>query len=93
MKVNALRRQPPRKRSGQGVGPRTIDGAIMDLRHGAVFFGETQKMLRAQVARGTVPHRRFGGRIIFIRAELEEFLKQLDGCSVRDAIGNILERK
>ncbi len=89
MRASTVMRQPPRKLRGQGVGPRTIDGTIMDLRHGAFFLGMKEKMLRARVARGTVPFRRLGGRIIFLKSELQQFLESLDGVNLHQALVNL----
>ncbi len=89
MSASAATREPPRKRPGQGIGPRTIHGAIMDLPHGAAFLGVSEKMLRARVARKTVPFRHLGGRIVFVKTELEEFLQALDGVNLNQALSNL----
>lgn len=83
---------PPRKKAGQGLGPRTIAGAMLDLRGGAAFLGLTEKMLRARVARRLIPFRRFGGRIVFVRRDLETFLAALEGCSAEEAVDNLKMR-
>jgi hypothetical protein len=85
-------RVPPRKQHGQGTGPRRVNGALLDVASGAVFLGVTEKALRARVARRLVPFRRFGGRLVFVRAELETFVSTLAGCSVSEAIANVNNR-
>ena len=92
--MNALSRQtPPRKQPGQGLGPRRIDGAMLDVRTAAALLGGSEKQLRAMVARRLVPHRRLQSRIIFIKAELEEWLMTLDGCTVVEARSNLEARR
>ena len=83
---------PPRKSNGQACGPRTIDGMIMDLPHAAILLGVTEKMLRARVARKTVPFRHLGGRIVFVKTELQEFLQALDGVNLEKALANLRSR-
>ena len=70
---------PPKKHRGC-LGTRTINGALLDVREAAAFLGVTEKTLRARVARHQVPFRVWGGRVVFVRTELDEFLDQLPGC-------------
>ena len=46
----------------------------------------TQKTIRARVDRGLLPYRKWGGRIVFIRSEIEEFSQNLPGRSVDEAL-------
>jgi hypothetical protein len=55
----------------------------------ATLFGTTQKAIRARVARRQLPFRRWHGRIMFRRTELLDFLEQLDGVTVAEAIANV----
>jgi helix-turn-helix protein len=66
---------------------------MLDVRTGAAFLGATEKVLRGQVARRVIPFRRLGGRIIFLRAELEAWLTRLDGCTLDEAQLNMAARK
>ena len=68
---------------------KTINGALLDIAHGAAFLGVTQRALRARVARHQVPFRKMGGRVVFVRVELEEFVSSLDGCSITEALLNV----
>ena len=86
-------RTPPKKRPGQGCGPRTIAGVALDVRTAAALIGVTEKALRAQVGRRLVPHRRLGARIIFLRTEVEQWLATLDGCDLNEAQANMAARK
>jgi hypothetical protein len=83
-----LRKQPPPKRAGRATGTRTLNAELLDIRSAnAEFFGaQSEKMLRARIARGTVPYRRLGGRIVFLRSELVAFFASLDGVTVDEAI-------
>lgn len=83
---------PPR-RTGQGIGPRRMNGALLDVRHAALFLGVTEKTLRARVARRLVPFKRFGGRVVFVKIELDAFLTSLHGCSVDEALANVDTRR
>jgi hypothetical protein len=76
---------PPRK----GIGPRHLNGALLDVRHAAQFMGVTEKTLRARVARRVVPFKRLGGRIVFLKSDLEAFVSSLGGCSVKEALANV----
>jgi hypothetical protein len=80
---------PPKKTRGQGTGPRRIDGITLCVRSAAALIGCTEKTLRGHVARQLIPFRRLGGRIIFIRAELEGFLTTLPGVSLDEAKSNL----
>ncbi len=89
MSAKFVMRKPPRKRPGQGLGRRAINGAILDVPHGAEWFGSTDKTLRSWVERRIVPFRRLGGRIVFVRTELERFLECLDGVKLDEALSNL----
>ena len=73
---------PPAEKPGAGLGNRTINGVLLDVRGAAAFLGVTEKTLRARVARHQVPFRVWGGRVVFVRAELERFLDELPGCTL-----------
>jgi hypothetical protein len=76
----------PRKRS------RAIQGAIYDVAGLATRDGDSQKAIRGRVARGTIPYRRLGGRIIFLADELDAFYKALPGVSATEAVANLAQR-
>ena len=83
-----MARIPPRKKAGMASGRRSLAGAMMDFRAVSEEFGGSEQFWRSRVARGVVPYHRFGGRIFFLRSELEEFLRTLPGVSVREAQEN-----
>lgn len=77
--------RPPKKQPGQGTGRRTLNGLVLDVRSGAAFIGISEKAIRGKVARGVIPYRRLGGRIIFLKAELEGWLAALPGVTFAEA--------
>jgi len=81
-------RKPPKKQHGQGAGPRTLNGAALDVRGAAALVGTTEKTLRGMIDRRLVPFRRLNSRIILLRSELESFLVGLPGCTPDEARGN-----
>ena len=90
--LSATRQNPPKKKPGQGKGPRTISGLALDVRQASAFLGMSEKTLRGQVSRGLVPYRRLSARIIFLRPELEAWLQTLDGCNLEEANNNQMAR-
>lgn len=87
-----IRPNPQKKRPGQGIGPRVVNGLLLDLRSASALLGFTEKALRAHVARRIVPFRRCGGRIYFTRLELEAWCASLAGCTPDEARGNMETR-
>ena len=70
--------QPPPKRPGQQRGPRRIAGALLDIESAAAELGITARAYRARAQRGQVPvPRRFGGRLVVLRSELDRWLLEL----------------
>jgi len=84
---------PPQKKSGQALGPRRFHGEILDVHEAARILGASEKCVRARVGRRLLPFRRWGSRIIFMREELVEFNKRLDGCGLEEALSNCIMRQ
>ena len=82
------KRRPPKKKPGMGTGPRVIRGTILDVRNASQNYGFTEKQFRGGVARGVIPHRRYGGRIIFLKEELDRFFLALPGVTLDQAREN-----
>jgi hypothetical protein len=59
----------------------------------ASFIGESEKTIYGQVARRLIPFRRCGGRIVFLRHELEAWMNALEGCPLEEALANVKERQ
>lgn len=88
------RRTPPTKQPGQAQTPRRFDGEVMDVHACARdYFKGSEATVWSRKRRGLLPYRKYGGRIIFLRSELEQFFAQLPGVSVDEAIENIEARK
>jgi excisionase family DNA binding protein len=68
---------PPKKKNGDARGPRRFNGALMDVASAAAYFGATEGWVRSQVSRGRLRARKLGGRIIFARSDIEEFIAGL----------------
>jgi hypothetical protein len=79
---------PPRKRKGMKSGRRRLDGEVLDVAAGAELIGETEKATRSQIARGLLPYRRLGGRVVLLRSELLEYLRRLPGVTLAQALEN-----
>jgi Helix-turn-helix domain len=65
---------PVGRRAGQATGRRRLNGEILDVHGVAELLGCSENFVRARAARHLLPHRRWGGRLIFIRKEILEFL-------------------
>ena len=87
------RKPPPRRKPGMGKGPRVLNGAVLDVRNATLMLGGTEKRTRGQVSRHLIPFRQWGGRIVFLRTELEQWLASLPGCSLAEAQANLQARK
>lgn len=72
---------------------RVLNGALLGVPEAAVFLGSSERSLRWHVARGLVPYRKLGARIVFRRAELESFVEALPGVTLKDARHNAQRRK
>jgi excisionase family DNA binding protein len=67
---------------------RTIDGQLLGVSEASRMIGNSERSLRALVAKGAVPFRRLGSRVVFRKTELEKFLDGLPGVTLRDAEAN-----
>ena len=67
---------------------RTFDGALMGVPEAAAYLGCTQRALWRQIANGKMPARKFGGHVVFRKAELEKFLEHLPGLTLAQAKQN-----
>jgi hypothetical protein len=71
---------------------RSFSGELLDVTSAATLLGITQRGLRARIVRRTIPFKRLGGRLVFLRHELMTFVHALDGCTPSEARAN-LERR
>ena len=72
-----MRKPPPRKKEGKKTGLRRINGQLLDIGGIASFVGLSEKATRARIARGQIPARKFGGRIVALRGELDDWMRSL----------------
>lgn len=93
MSVALNTRRPPRRQPGQGRGPRTVNGLALDVRSVSALCGWSEKATRAMIERRLIPFRRLGGRIVFLRSELDAWLQALPGCAPGEARRNAEERR
>jgi hypothetical protein len=87
-----VKKPPPKKQAGEQTGRRRLNGAVKDVAGVAAYLGESEKAVRAQIARGLIPHRRLGGRIVVLADELNDYLLRLPGVSADEALANVASR-
>jgi hypothetical protein len=64
------------------VTRRQFNGELLDITAAGLLLECSENTLRARVARRLVPFRKFSGRIVFRRVELERLIANLPGCSL-----------
>jgi hypothetical protein len=62
---------------------------LLDVTGAALFLGRDERWIRRRLSRGLLPYRRFAGRIVFLRTELEQFITNLPGVSLDEAKKNL----
>jgi hypothetical protein len=72
---------------------KAINGQLLDIATASQLLGCSERSLRARVAQRLVPFRKFSGRVVFRRAELEQFIEQLPGVTVAQAQANLAARQ
>jgi hypothetical protein len=88
------KRIPPKKQQGQCKGRRRLAGEILDAAAAAELYGGSERLWYSRAARGIVPFRKWGGRLVFLRNELEAFFADnLPGVSLEEAKANIAARR
>ena len=66
----------------------------MDVRTCAAdFFGGSTDLVRSRAPNGSLPYRKWGGRIIFLRSEIAKFLSGLPGITPEQAKANLAARR
>ena len=50
---------------------------------------ESDKALYQRVSRHQIPFRRWGGRLVFVEEEIDQFLAALPGISVEEAVAKV----
>ena len=70
-----------------------VNGALLDVKSAAEFLGGNERWLRRLLERGVVLHRRIGRNVFFKQRELEQFVDDLEGLSLRQARFNARKEK
>ncbi len=84
---------PPKKQAGDATGRRALNGMTKDVATMAEWLGTNEGKVRSAVGRGLLPYRRWGGRLVFLEDEVQEFLRKLPGVSVEEALTNVAQRR
>ncbi|MCI0369827.1 MAG: helix-turn-helix domain-containing protein [candidate division NC10 bacterium] len=87
-----MRQAPPPKRAGRPRRARRINGEILSVDSAAELLGVTPKVVRARIARGQLPYRRWGtgaGRIILLKSEILKYLERLPGLTAEQALAQV----
>jgi len=67
-------------------------GQLLDVSSGATLMGQKEQWVRKRIERRTIPFRKIGRRVYFVRSELEEWLARAPGVSPTEALDNALAR-
>jgi excisionase family DNA binding protein len=65
----------------------------LSIEETAAILGLTPQAIRQRIARGQLPHRRWGRRVLVPKAELERLLGALPGRSADEAMSAVEERQ
>jgi Helix-turn-helix domain len=65
---------------------------ILHVKNAALLLQKSEKAVYQDVARKRIPFRKFGGRVIFLKDELEKFLMDLPGVTLEEARENLAAR-
>ena len=88
-KVRGMVKQIP-EHPFQGAGG-YMAKQFLKVSEAAELLGITQKAARHRIARGELPYRRWGKRLIIPLKELEAFLQQLPGQGTQEALVRVEE--
>ncbi len=88
-----MRKRPPVKRTGQAQKPRRFNGILMDVLGLASYLGTSEHCVRSRVRRREIPFRKLGGRIVFLKNEIDQFLAELPGTTIQEVLKNLEDRK
>ena len=62
-----------------------VNGALLDVKAAAAYWGGSERWLRRLLERGLVPCKRIGRNLYFKREWLDEFIDDLPGITPRQA--------
>lgn len=61
------------------------ESLLLELKEATRLLGWTERKIRGRIARRTIPFRKDGKRIVFIREELLQFIRGLNGVTLGEA--------
>ena len=64
----------------------TAEQLILTVPQAAAIAGLTERAAWLAILHKKFPHRRWGRKVVILRDDLEQFLKQLNGVSVDEAV-------
>jgi excisionase family DNA binding protein len=68
-----------------------MDKEAMGISAAAVFMNCTEAALYKLVARRAIPYRKKGKKLLFLRSELTQFLRELPGLKLEDLAARDLQ--
>jgi excisionase family DNA binding protein len=66
---------------------------VLSVRQVAALLGCSEQAMDKLVYRRRLPYRKLGGRVIFLKRELEQFLEQLLGLTMGRSSNGLMEEK
>jgi excisionase family DNA binding protein len=75
------------------LGEATVDRRFFGVGETAQILGITQRAVRKRIARGELPFRRWGKRVLIPARELEVFMEGLPGRNATEALIAAEERR
>ncbi len=88
-----MARRPPPKKQGQAQNRRAFNGILMDVLGLASYLGTSEHTIRSRVRRREIPFKKMGGRLLFLKHEIDRYLEQLPGCDLDEAVQNLEDRQ
>jgi len=62
------------------------EAVYLTVQQAAEYLNRTEAAVRALIQRGCIPHRKVGGRICFLRDELDEWVRRSPGTPVDELL-------
>ena len=77
----------------ENLGHATMDRRFFGVVETAQILGITERAVRKRIARGELPYRRWGRRVLISAHELEVFMEALPGRNATEALIAAEERR
>ena len=87
---------PKNKANGQAIESKILSGKWLTVKaFTAEYLGPdgTEGQARSKVNKQLIPFRKWGGRIYFVRSELDDYFRKLEGVTVEQALENERRRR